>query len=217
MIELALKKHPPHKVLCIGAHADDIEIGCGGTILKLIDNYEGQIIARWVVLSATDERMCEGKRSAEAFLRGAAEKTVLIEKFEDSFFPYSSGEIKKYMHQLSREFSPDLIFTHYRHDLHQDHRLVAELTWNAFRDHWILEYEIPKYDADLGTPNVFVPLSETICSTKINHLLDYYKSQSQRKWFTADTFAALHRLRGIECNSTTGYAEAFHCRKIVLG
>lgn len=215
MIELALKKQPPYRVLWLGSHADDIEIGCGGTVLKLIDDYQGKIIARWVVLSATAERASEAKRSAEAFLRGATETTVVIENFPDSFFPYSGGEVKRYVHQLSRDFSPDLVFTHYRNDLHQDHRLIAELTWNAFRDHWILEYEIPKYDADLGAPNVFVPLSEALCSAKINYLLEHFQSQSQRKWFTGETFAALHRLRGIECNSPTGYAEAFHCRKIV--
>ena len=216
MIELALKKPPPYRILCLGSHADDIEIGCGGTILKLLDDYRGKIIAHWIVLSASPERAREAKNSAEAFLREAAEKTVAIESFPDSFFPYhSGGEIKNYLHQLSRDFSPDLVFTHHRHDLHQDHRLTAELTWNVFRDHWILEYEIPKYDADLGRPSVFVPLSEAICKAKIDYLLEHFKSQSQRTWFSGETFAALHRLRGIECNSPSGYAEAFHCRKIV--
>ena len=215
MIELALKKQPPHKVLCIGSHPDDIEIGCGGTMLKMIEDHQGQIIARWVVLSATAERAREGKDSAEAFLKDAADKTVVIEKFEDSFFPYSGGEVKKYMHQLSREFSPDLIFTHHRQDLHQDHRLISELTWNAFRDHWILEYEIPKYDGDLGSPNFFVPLTESLCRTKIKNLIDCFKSQTDKRWFTAETFNSMHRIRGIECNSKSGYAEAFHCRKAV--
>jgi len=213
MIEVALKKSPPYRILCLGAHADDIEIGCGGTVLKLIDNHPANIIVYWLVLSATPERRLEQKSSAEAFLQGAAQTSIIIEDFEDSFFPYHGAEIKKRMHQMSREFSPDVIFTPHRQDLHQDHRLISELTWNAFRDHWILEYEIPKFDGDLTSPNLFVPLPEAICEKKVNYLLEHFQSQQQRSWFTADTFAALHRLRGIECNSKTGYAEAFHCRK----
>ena len=217
MIEVALKKPPPYRILCLGAHADDIEIGCGGTILKLIENYQAEIIVHWFVLSATPERRREARSSAEAFLMGADQTSIIIEDFEDSFFPYHGAEIKKRMHQVSSEFVPDIIFTPHRQDLHQDHRLVAELTWNAFRDHWILEYEIPKFDGDLISPNLFVPLREAICEKKVNYLLKHFKSQQQRSWFTAGTFAALHRLRGIECNSNTGYAEAFHCRKTVLG
>jgi LmbE family N-acetylglucosaminyl deacetylase len=217
MIEVALKKPPPYRVLCLGAHADDIEIGCGGTILKLIEDYRSEMSVHWVVLSATAERRGEAKSSAEAFLRDAAQTTIIIEDFEDSFFPYHGAEIKKRMHQVSREFVPDVIFTHHRQDLHQDHRLVSELTWNAFRDHWILEYEVPKFDGDLMSPNLFVSLSQATCRKKVNYLLEYFQSQKQRSWFTAETFSALHRLRGVECNSKTGYAEAFHCRKIVLG
>jgi LmbE family N-acetylglucosaminyl deacetylase len=216
MIEVALKKPPPYRVLCLGAHADDIEIGCGGTILKLIEDYGSEISVHWVVLSATAERRGEAKCSSEAFLRDAAQTTIIIEDFEDSFFPYHGAEIKKRMHQVGREFVPDLIFTHHRQDLHQDHRLVSELTWNAFRDHWILEYEVPKFDGDLMSPNLFVPLSQATCRKKVNYLLEYFQSQKQRSWFTAETFSALPRLRGVECNSKTGYAEAFHCRKIVL-
>ena len=146
------------KILCLGAHSDDIEIGCGGTILKLIRDHHGDVAVRWVVFSSSAERQSEAAGSAAAFLKNAKQTELTFGKFEDSYFPYQGSDIKKYMHQLSREFAPDMIFTHYGKDLHQDHRLLSELTWNAFRDHWILEYEIPKYDGDLGSPNVFVPL-----------------------------------------------------------
>jgi LmbE family N-acetylglucosaminyl deacetylase len=218
MIPLLLDpKKSPLKILCLGSHCDDIEIGCGGTLLKLIQDRRGNIMVRWVVFSSTAEREDEAQRSAQAFLKGTKQKSIVIQHFEDSFFPYNGGEIKKFMQEVGRAFSPDVIFTHYRNDLHQDHRLISELTWNAFRDHWILEYEIPKYDGDLGSPNFFVPLSEAICRNKIDHTLRYYRSQRKKRWFTKDTFLSLLRLRGIECNSASGYAEAFYCRKIVLG
>jgi LmbE family N-acetylglucosaminyl deacetylase len=217
MIPLSLnKKQAPLNILCLGSHCDDIEIGCGGTVLRLIQDYPENIIVHWVVFSSNAERQQEAIRSAEAFLKRARQKEVIIKDFEDSFFPYIGRDIKQCMHQLGCEFSPDLIFTHYRQDLHQDHRLISELTWNVFRDHWILEYEIPKYDGDLGAPNVFVPLEASICRTKIHYLVDSFKSQSRKKWFTEETFLSILRLRGIECNATSGYAEAFYCRKIVL-
>jgi len=217
MIQLVLDpKKSPLKILCLGSHCDDIEIGCGGTLLKLIQSRRGNVMVHWVVFSSTPERENEAMRSAQAFLKRIKQKTVVIRHFEDSFFPYNGNEIKKSMQQLSRDFSPDLIFTHYRDDLHQDHRLISELTWNAFRDHWILEYEVPKYDGDLGSPNLFVPLKQAICYNKIDYVVRYFKSQRKREWFTKETFMSLHRLRGIECNSVSGYAEAFYCRKIVL-
>ena len=218
MIRLVFdKRKSPLKILCIGSHCDDIEIGCGGTLLKLIEDFNGNVIVRWLVFSANPKREKEAARSAQSFLKRAKQKTISIEHFEDSFFPYSSAsEIKKYLHRLSQEFDPDLIFTHHGRDLHQDHRLISELTWNAFRDHCILEYEIPKYDGDLGSPNVFVPLKKSISQNKVSHLIRYFESQSHRNWFTKETFTSLHRLRGIECNSSSGYAEAFYCRKIVL-
>lgn len=206
----------PLKILFLGAHGDDIEIGCGGTILKLLRERQGDVVVRWVVFSASPERQAEAAASAAVFLREARQKEVSFGRFEDSFFPYQGGEIKKYMHQLSREFSPDLIFTHYGRDRHQDHRLLSELTRNAFRDHWILEYEIPKYDGGLGSPNVFVPLAETICRSKVEYLFEHFKSQRCKTWFTKDALLAIQRLRGIECNSRSGYAEAFYGRKIVL-
>src|SRR5215813_12002451 len=218
MAQLSLDpKKSPLKILCLGSHCDDIEIGCGGTLLKLIQSRRGNIIVHWVVFSSTAERENEARCSAQAFLKHAKQKSIVIQHFEDSFFPYSGGEIKKFMQALSRGFSPDLIFTHYRNDLHQDHRLIAELTWNAFRDHWILEYEVPKYDGDLGSPNLFVPLKEAICHNKVDQVVRYYKSQRSKNWFTRETFLSLLRLRGIECNSTSGHAEAFYCRKMVLG
>jgi LmbE family N-acetylglucosaminyl deacetylase len=217
MIQLLLdNKKSPLKVLCLGSHCDDIEIGCGGTLLRLIQERHGKIVVYWVVFSSNSERQKEAMRSAQAFLKGTKQKSIVVREFEDSFFPYNGSDIKKYMHQLSREFSPDVIFTHYHNDLHQDHRLISELTWNAFRDHCILEYEIPKYDGDLGSPNVFVPLQEMMCRNKVEYLIRYFKSQHDRSWFTRETFLSLQRLRGIECNASSGYAEAFYCRKIVL-
>ena len=154
-------------VLCLGAHSDDIEIGCGGTILKLIEDYE-RIEFYWVVFSSGKERRREAKASASAFLERAKRKTVIIKNFRDGFFPYSGREIKTYFERLKRNVAPDVIFTHYRSDLHQDHRVISDLAWNTFRDHLILEYEIPKYDGDFGCPNFFVHLTESICNRKIN-------------------------------------------------
>jgi LmbE family N-acetylglucosaminyl deacetylase len=218
MIQLLLDpKKTPLRILCLGSHCDDIEIGCGGTLLKLIQNRRGSVMVHWVVFSSTAEREDEAKRSAQAFLKDAKQKTVVIRHFEDSFFPYNDAtEIKTCILQLSRDVFPDVIFTHYRKDLHQDHRLISELTWNAFRDHWILEYEVPKYDGDLGAPNLFVPLTETMCHNKVDRIVQHYKSQRKKQWFTNETFLSLHRLRGIECNSASGYAEAFYCRKTVF-
>lgn len=202
------------KVLCLGAHCDDIEIGCGGTILKLIAHYPN-VEFYWVVFSANPQRAQEASASANAFLRHAQEKKIVIKDFRDSFFPYIGLEIKEYFEQFRREFSPDLVFTHYRNDLHQDHRLISDLTWNTFRDHLILEYEIPKYDGDLGTPNFFVYLDEATCRRKIKYVLDSFKTQAENQWFSEETFLAIMRLRGIESNAPDKYAEAFYGRKIV--
>jgi LmbE family N-acetylglucosaminyl deacetylase len=203
------------QVLCLGAHGDDIEIGCGGTVLKLVRKYK-TIEIDWVVFSANQERRTEAKRSAEAFLAGAKRRKVVLKAFRDGFFPYVGGEIKDFFERLKREVSPDLIFTHHRADLHQDHRLISELTWNTFRDHLILEYEVPKYDGDLGAPNVFSRLDEATANKKIQHILEYFKSQAGNGWFTEDTFRAILRLRGVESNSPARYAEGFYGRKLVL-
>lgn len=203
------------QVLFLGAHSDDIEIGCGGTIIELIHRYPNAQFT-WVILGADGDRAEEARSSAENLLMSAREKEVIVTGFRDGFFPYQGSEIKEFFEAMKKSFLPDLIFTHYRHDLHQDHRLINELTWNTYRDHLILEYEIPKYDGDLGVPNLFVPLEEAVCAQKIGHIFKYFKTQKEHHWFTEDAFWALMRLRGIECGSLTKYAEAFYCRKAVV-
>ena len=209
------QQNPLRRVLCLGAHCDDIEIGCGGTLLKLIEAYPA-LQVYWVVFSATPPRAAEAMASATALLDGVQEKQIVIKNFRDGYFPYSGGEIKEYFEQLKDEFAPDLIFTHQRQDLHQDHRVLCDLTWNTFRDHLILEYEIPKYDGDLGTPNLFVQLDEKLCARKVETLVTHYATQANKHWFSKETFLALLRLRGIEARALSGYAEAFYCRKIIF-
>jgi LmbE family N-acetylglucosaminyl deacetylase len=206
---------PIERVLAIGCHADDLEIGCGGTLLRLAAMYpEAEVL--WVVLSADGDRAEEARRSAADFTAGFGGSRVLLGGFRDGFLPYVGGDVKEFFERLKGEIAPDLIFTHQRVDLHQDHRLACELTWNTFRDHLILEYEIPKYDGDMGTPNLFVHLDEATVNRKIELLLAHFGSQLERRWFTEDLFRALLRLRGMESNSPTGQAEAFYCRKLVL-
>lgn len=204
------------RVLCLGAHSDDIELGCGGTLLRLLAQRQN-VEVRWVVFAASPQRRVEAERSAAMFLRGAASKEIIVKDFKESFFPYVGAEIKTYFEELKRAGSPDVVFTHFREDLHQDHRLISELTWNSFRDHVILEYEIVKYDGGLGSPNVFVPLSEDVCARKIEYVLGNFQSQHSHQWFTEETFRAILRLRGVESNSSTKFAEAFYARKLVLG
>jgi LmbE family N-acetylglucosaminyl deacetylase len=202
-------------VLCLGCHADDIEIGCGGTLLRLLAERPG-LTVHWVVLSAEGERAGEATRSAEAMLSEAGARHVVIQQFRDSYFPYQGEQVKSYLHALAAEVSPDLIFTHRRDDAHQDHRLVGELTRCAFRDHLILEYEIPKTDADLGRPQLYVPLDEAVCRRKIDTLTSSFVSQQAKSWFSDDTFWSLLRLRGLECQSESRFAEAMHCPKFSL-
>lgn len=216
MIDLKLSRRGGSlNVLCLGAHCDDIEIGCGGSVLKLVESYRSTSFT-WVVLSSDDKRKREAQASAAIFLAGASQKKIMVASFRDGFFPYIGGDIKDYFESLKRQLNPDLIFTHARSDLHQDHRLVSDLTWNTFRDHFILEYEVPKYDGDLGRPNVFVHLNEHHCRAKIATILGQFKSQRGNQWFTKETFRALLRLRGIESNAPSGTAEAFTSRKQVL-
>ena len=204
----------PLKVLVLGAHSDDAEIGCGGTILKLIA--DGAIASIcWVVLSGTEVRAEEARASAEALLEGVPEKEILQPGFRDGFFPHDGADIKAFFEGLKR-VQPDLILTHQRHDLHQDHRITCELTWNTFRDHAILEYEIPKFDGDLGVTNVFIPLEAAIVRRKIELLMTHFATQTGQRWFTEDLFAGLMRVRGMECQSPTAYAEGFYGRKLVL-
>jgi LmbE family N-acetylglucosaminyl deacetylase len=205
----------PKQVLLLGAHADDIELGCAGTLLRLIQAHPG-IQVCWVVFSGCGVRGSEAHASAAALLDGVATRSVSVHEFEDGFFPYSAATIKRIFEELKENNRPDLVLTHYRDDRHQDHRLISELTWNTFRDHLILEYEVPKYDGDFGSPNVFVRLPEQICQRKIDTLLRYFPSQVRRQWFTEDVFRSVLRLRGMECNSPSRYAEGFYCRKAIL-
>jgi LmbE family N-acetylglucosaminyl deacetylase len=214
-IGLNLEPGAAPMILCVGAHSDDIEIGCAGTIMRLVESYPTLEIT-WIVLGAHGERAAEARKSAQSLLGQVKAKKVIVAGFRDGFFPYVGVEIKEFFEQLKTQLAPDLIFTHYREDLHQDHRLICELTWNTFRNHLILEYEIPKYDGDMGSPNCFVPLDERICRIKVSHLVDHFGSQAARDWFTEDTFLALLRLRGVEAKAPSKYAEAFYCRKLLL-
>ncbi|NJR64298.1 MAG: PIG-L family deacetylase [Leptolyngbyaceae cyanobacterium CRU_2_3] len=204
-----------HQVLCLGAHSDDIEIGCGGTILKLIAMFP-DLSFHWVVFGAAGKRQEEAFASANTFLRDAKCKNILVKGFKDGFFPYIGAEIKEFFEELKSEISPGLILTHYRQDLHQDHQVISNLTWNTFRNHMILEYEIPKYDGDLGNPNLFVHLDEPICQRKIAYLMEHFATQANKHWFTEETFSSILRLRGVESNAPHKYAEAFYCRKAIL-
>jgi LmbE family N-acetylglucosaminyl deacetylase len=213
-LTIAEEAGTPLRVLALGAHSDDIEIGCGGTLLRLLAERTA-VEVHWVVLSGENGRADEALRSADAFLRHATGKTVAVHDFRNAFFRYGP-EVKEYFEELKGQVSPDVVFTHTRGDLHQDHRLVCELTWNTFRDHLILEYEVPKYDGDLGRPNLFVPLDEATAREKAAAILEGFPSQRDKRWFTEELFMGLTRLRGMECNSESGYAEAFYCRKAVL-
>jgi LmbE family N-acetylglucosaminyl deacetylase len=203
------------RLLCLGAHSDDIEIGCGGLLLDLIRQHE-RVEIDWVVFSARGRRKAEARRSAALFLRGARKVRVTVNSFHDGFFPYEGARIKQAFERLKRRPAPDLILTHYRDDRHQDHRHLSDLTWSTFRDHWILEYEIPKFDGDLGAPNCFVPLDKEVCLRKVGHLRRAFGTQRDKHWFTDDIFMGLMRLRGMECRAPGGYAEAFYSRKAVL-
>ncbi len=202
-------------VLAIGAHPDDIEIGAGGTLRALVR--AGALASiRWVVLSAEGDRQAEARAGAAAFLDGGPQPDLIIGSFRDGYFPYEGGAVKTFVAGLAEGHHPDLVLCPRRLDLHQDHRLVGDLTWNTFRNHLVLEYEIPKYDGDLGQPNVFVKLTHEECEDKVSRILGAYPSQASKPWCTPDTFVGLARLRGIECRSEGGYAEAFEARKIVL-
>jgi LmbE family N-acetylglucosaminyl deacetylase len=214
-LQIGRPEAKPARVLAIGAHPDDIEIGCAGTVIKLIEQAAISEV-RWVVLSGDGERANEARRSAEALLHDVPRSEVVVRDFPDGFFPYEGQRIKDFFEQLKADFSPDVVFTHQRADLHQDHRLSCELTWNTFRDHLILEYEVPKYDGDMSAPNAFVPLEERLHQRKIDHLMSHFGSQVSKRWFKEELFSSLLRLRGMECNSPSSYAEAFFCRKAVL-
>ncbi len=216
MLELLLPrpKNRPTRILCLGAHCDDIDIGCGGTLLRLLAG-EGSWEVTWAVFSSNEQRAAELRASAAHFLRGAQSR-VLTYEFPDTYFPAYYEQIKQTFEELKAIPDPDVVFTHCRFDLHQDHRIVADLTWNAFRRHLVLEYEIPKYEGGLRTPNLYVRLTKEQAETKARLLLAAYKSQHAKAWFTADTFTALMRLRGIEAGAGTEWAEGFHASKLCL-
>ena len=202
-------------ILFLGAHSDDIEIGCGATVLTLArDLPEARV--HWVVFSADGIRESEAKDSADDFLSSFSSHKIETHTFRNSYFPTEQAQLKDVFEDLKKQVSPDLVFTHHKEDRHQDHRIIGELTWNTFRDHVILEYEIPKYDGGLSDPNLFVTVADDICDQKLTKILSHFPSQAGKHWFTRDLFSALMRLRGVEGNSSSGFAEAFHCRKAAL-
>jgi LmbE family N-acetylglucosaminyl deacetylase len=205
---------PRPTILLLGAHCDDIEIGCGATVMRLVARYPGARFV-WVTFSADNEREAETRRAAGQLLKGAAETEIIVERFRGSYLSYCGAELKDRFEALKR-FAPELVLTHYRADLHQDHRVVNELTWNTFRNQAVLEYEIPKFDGDVAAPNVFVPITRADMQRKCEILMSCFSSQRSRSWFTPDTFQAIARLRGIECNAPEGYAEAFYGRKACI-
>ena len=202
-------------VLCIGAHCDDIEIGCGGSMLKLLA-LRPETTVHWIVFTSDERRAAEARASAELFLAGAASASVEVEGFRERYLPYVASEVKERFDRLGEQVDPDLIFTHHHADRHQDHRILSELTYNTFRDHLVLEYEIPKYDGDLGHPNAFVHLDAEVCERKSAIVLETFSSQRDKHWFTENTFRAILRLRGVESKAPGGLAEGFYCRKLVL-
>jgi LmbE family N-acetylglucosaminyl deacetylase len=216
MLRLEIPRRPkePLRILCLGAHSDDIEIGCGGTLLHLLERGPAEI--DWVVFSGSPVRVREARASARGLAKGARNLRVATRRFRDGFFPSQTTRIKEEFERLKRRPSPDIVFCPWRGDAHQDHRLLSELAGNTFRDHLVLEYEIPKYDGDLGTPNLYVPLAEKTSRRKVEHLMHAFPSQAGNKWFDSDAFWAILRLRGIESNSPSRFAEGFYCRKAVL-
>jgi LmbE family N-acetylglucosaminyl deacetylase len=214
MLSFDPKFPPKATVLCLGAHCDDIEIGCAGTVLELRQRFP-DLHVEWIVFSGDEVRAAE-TRSAAAKLLGGTDCVVDVHAFRGSYFPYLGADIKDVFEAIKQRLTPHLIFTHYLQDRHQDHRIIAELTWNTFRDHSILEYEVAKFEGDLAQPNVYVPLSKLNLDRKVATLIDCFPSQSSRTWFDADLFRGHMRLRGVECNAPSRYAEAFHARKLTL-
>ena len=203
------------KILCLGAHSDDIEIGCGGTLLRFVEEVPNAQF-RWIVFSGNKVRNKEALQSESTFLNKIQSKQIDVHTFRESYFPFIGAEIKDCFEKIKKEFRPDIIFTHYSNDAHQDHKLISKLTWNTFRNHFIIEYEIPKYDGDLGTPNLYVHLDESIVQRKINYLNNTFQTQKKKSWFSEESFRSLLRIRGLESNSLTNYSEAFYCRKMIF-
>lgn len=202
-------------LLCLGAHSDDLEIGCSGAVLRWLAEVP-QFHVTWVVLNAPGVRADEARRSAETLLAGASSVEVVVGDFTDAHFPSETARLKTFLSDIARRTTADVVLTHRLEDRHQDHRTVGELTWQTWRDHLILEYEIPKYEGDLGQPNVYVPLPADTAQRKVQHLMQHFGTQRSKGWFTEATFQGLMALRGIECRAPSGQAEAFHARKVVL-
>ena len=213
-LTIGARSKPIEQVLVLGAHSDDIEIGAGGTIRQLLASVP-DVAVHWVVFAASRQRKSEAEASAAAILGASRSRKIETHDFRDGFFPYEGAKIKEVFEALKPVVKPDVVFTHHRDDLHQDHRTISELTWNTFRDNMILEYEVPKYDGGLSSPNFFVPLRPDIVDKKISELLEHFGSQRSKTWFNGEVFRGLMALRGVECRSPTGYAEAFYCRKAV--
>jgi LmbE family N-acetylglucosaminyl deacetylase len=205
----------PARILGLGAHCDDIEIGCGGTLLRLAEQ-RPDLDVLWVVFASTPERAAEARASAAEFLAGFKQSRVVVHAFRDGYLPATWAEVKDTFEALRTAYEPDIIFTHQREDRHQDHRVVSDLTWNTWRNHLILEYEIPKYDGDFGSPSVFAPLSASVLDRKIALILRHFASQTSKHWLNADLLGAAARIRGMECCAPSGFAEAFYSRKLVL-
>ena len=203
-------------VLCLGAHSDDIEIGAGGTLLSWMDRGV-RLDVHWCVLSGIDERGREAKASATDFLAAAENRTIEIMNFRDGFFPEQGEQIKVWFEALKGRVNPDIILTHRQDDAHQDHRQVSRLVWNTFRDHLVLEYEIPKWDGDMARPNLYMPVPASVIQRKVELLMSHFGSQRSKQWFDPETFFGLARLRGMECRAPERYAEAFVARKMSLG
>jgi LmbE family N-acetylglucosaminyl deacetylase len=216
MLQLSLGPFDkPLEVLCLGAHSDDIELGCAGTLLRWMSEYR-HVAVTWVVFSAAGARSQEALASAHALLEGAASREVVVGDFADAYLPADYSRAKAFAGELKKRREPDIVMTHRLEDRHQDHRLVAELTWQTWRNQLVLEYEIPKFEGDLGQPNVFVDLPSAIAQRKIDHLMTHFGSQRSKDWFSAETFSSLMRLRGLECRASSGLAEGFHVRKLKL-
>lgn len=213
MLPFRLNSSAGLKLLFLGAHCDDIEIGCGGTVLRLAAEYPVEQV-KWIVFTSTEERRREAEESAGSFLKDVPHRDITIAKFSDSLLPHQAADVKTFFEEIKKAFSPDVVFTHYRNDLHQDHRLINELTWNTFRNHLILEYEIQKYDGDLGNPSFFVPIDEEKAQRKVTAILEHFASQRSKHWFDRETFMSLMRIRGME--SASRYAEAFYLRKAIF-
>lgn len=210
-----VRRDDPLRLLCIGAHSDDLEIGCGGTVLSWLGSMPA-VEVTWVVLSAEGARAREARSSARALLRRAAARNIIVANFRDGYLPAQYSDVKCFLEDLKGTINPDVVLTHWLHDRHQDHRLTGELTWNTWRNHLVLEYEIAKYEGDLAPPNAYVSVTTSLARRKASHLSRYFLSQRSKDWFVADNFLGLMRLRGLECRSPSGFAEAFHARKVIL-